>query len=121
MSGPKLRDMRAVDMVKHSRWTVPKFAGVVAELEGQEIGCGCIVIGHQGRPFLSLQITDELRRFPTFLHRVALKLTRAGVTQLGTIYAIADNDEPGADKWLRRLGFTPTDEVINGERVYRNG
>ena len=29
MARPTLRDMRARDMVKHSRYTVPRFAGVV--------------------------------------------------------------------------------------------
>lgn len=119
MSAPSLRDMRARDMVKHSRYTVPRFAGVVAELEGREVGAAAIVIGLGNRPFLSLEITDELRRFPVFMHRTALQLTEAGVSQLGELYAIEDAREPGAGKWLRRLGFLPTDERIGGERVYK--
>lgn len=121
MSAPKLRNMRARDMVKHSRYTVPRFAGVVAELEGREIGAAAIVIGIGNRPFLSLEITDELRRFPIFMHRTAKQLTDAGVSQLGRLYAIEDTREPGAGKWLERLGFVPTDELIEGGKVYEYG
>lgn len=108
-------------MVKHSRYTVPRFAGVVAELDGQEIGAAAIVIGIGNRAFLSLEITDTLRRFPIFMHRTARQLTEAGVSQLGRLYAIESAKEPGAGKWLERLGFVPTEELIDGERVYAHG
>jgi hypothetical protein len=113
--------MRARDMVKHSRFILPRFAGVVAELDGQEIGAAAIVIGDKGRAFLSLEITDRLRRFPKFMHRTARQLTEAGVSQLGELYAIESAKEPGAGRWLQRLGFVPTDEMIGGERVYAHG
>lgn len=119
MSAPKLREMRARDMVRFSRYTVPRFAGVVAELDGQEIGAAAIVIGVGNRAFLSLEITDALRRFPVFMHRTAKRLTEVGVSQLGALYAIEDAREAGAGVWLRRLGFAPTDEFIGGERVYQ--
>ena len=121
MSGLRLREMRARDMVKHSRYIVPRFFGVVAELDGKEIGAAAIVIGVGQRPFLSLEITDELRRFPVFMHRTARDLTAAGVSQLGELYAIESASEPGAGRWLQRLGFAPTEEFIGGERVYKNG
>lgn len=113
--------MRARDMVKFSRYTVPRFAGVVAEIDGEEIGAAAIVIGVGGRPFLSLEITDKLRRFPVFMHRTARQLTDLGVSQLGELYAIEDTRETGAGRWLQRLGFVPTDERIDGERVYSHG
>lgn len=119
MSAPSLRLMRARDMVKHSRYVVPRFAGVVAEIEGREIGAAAIVIGIGNRPFLSLEITEDLRRFPVFMHKTARQLTDVGVSQLGELYAIESSREPGAGRWLRRLGFLPTDERIDGERVYK--
>lgn len=118
MSAPKLRDMRARDMVKFSRYTVPRFAGVIAELDGKEIGAAAIVIGIGGRPFLSMEITDTLRRFPIFMHRTAKRLTDVGVSQLGALYAIEASIEPTAERWLQRLGFVLTDELIGGERVF---
>lgn len=121
MSGPSLRQMRARDMVRYSRYVVPRFAGVVAELDGKEIGAAAIVIGDKGRPFLSMEMTDALRRFPKFMHRTAKQLTDAGVSQLGALYAIESQKEPGAGKWLHRLGFVPTDELIGGERVFAHG
>ena len=121
MSGPKLRDMRARDMVKLSRYTVPRFAGVIVELGDEEIGAAAIVIGIGGRPFLSAEISDKLRRFPVFMHRTARWITELGVSQLGELYAIENTDEITADRWLRRLGFVPTDERIEGERVFRHG
>lgn len=108
-------------MVKFSRYVVPKFAGVVAELDGKEIGAAAIVIGIGGRPFLSLEITDELRRFPVFMHRTAKRLTDVGVSQLGELYAIETASEPGSGRWLQRLGFVCTDEIIGGEKVYCHG
>jgi hypothetical protein len=118
MSAPRLRLMRARDMVRFSRYTVPRFAGVVAEIDGREIGAAAIVIGIGGRPFLSLEISEELRRFPVFMHRTARRLVEIGVSQLGDLYAIEDTDEAGAGRWLERLGFVPTEEFIEGERVY---
>lgn len=121
MSEPSLRIMRARDMVKFSRYTVPRFAGVVAELDGQEIGAAAIVIGIGGRPFLSAEFSDCLRRFPVFMHRTAKRLTELGVSQLGELYAIETSSEAGAGRWLERLGFVPTKEKIDGERVYVYG
>lgn len=113
--------MRARDMVRYSRYTVPRFAGVIVELDGVEIGAGAIVIGIGGRPFLSLEITDTLRRFPVFLHKTGKRLADAGVSQLGELYAIESSKEPGAGRWLQRLGFVLTDELISGEKVWKNG
>jgi hypothetical protein len=122
MSAPKLRTMRARDMVKHSRFIIPRFAGVVAELDGREIGAASIVIGDGQRPFLSMEMTDEiLRKFPIFMHRTARMITEVGLSQLGELYAIESSREPGAGRWLRRLGFVPTEEFIGGERIYAHG
>ena len=119
MATPELRDMRATDIVKHSRYVVPRFAGVVAEIDGREIGAAAIVIGDGGRPFLCLEISDELRRYPNFMHRVALKMTQAGVEQMGSLYTIMDENEPTSERWLNRLGFADTGETVEGRKVFK--
>ena len=119
MSGLRVREMRARDMVKHSRYIVPRFFGLVAELDGREIGAASIVIGHSNRPFLSLDMAEELRRFPLLMHRLAKQMVAAGVSQLGELYAIEAKAEPKAERWLLRLGFRPIGEKINGERVFK--
>jgi hypothetical protein len=117
---PSLREMRPTDMVKFSKYCIPKYYGVIAVEDGKDIGAAAIVWGDKDRAYLSLEITDELRKHPAFMHRVAKKLTKAG-SQTGELFTIEDADEPSAAKWLERLGFRPTGELINGERVLRHG
>lgn len=118
MVKPTLRRMRARDMVKLSRYIVPKFVGVVVMLGEQEIGSGSIVWGDGNRPFLSLEITEELRKRPVFMVKVAKQLIEAG-TMDGDLYVLEDKDEPTSKRFLEFLGFKPTDEEINGERVLK--
>ena len=115
---PSLREMRPTDVVKFSKYCVPKYVGVMVVEDGKDIGAGVIVWGDGNRAFLSLEISDELRKHPAFMHRVAKGLVKAGA-ETGELYTIEDADEPTAPKWLERLGFRPTGELINGERVLK--
>lgn len=123
MSGRKaiLREMRARDMVKLSKYCLPKFAGLVGEIDGIHAGSVSIVIGVGSRPFLCLDITDAARGFPVLMHKAAKKVIAIGVSQLGELYAMESSAEPSSERWLTRLGFVATDEFIKGERVYRHG
>ncbi len=117
---PSLREMRPTDVVKYTKYCVPKYYGVVVVEDGKDIGAGAVVWGDGNRAFLSLEITPELRKHPVFMHRVAKSLTKAG-SKTGELYTIEDSGEPTAPKWLERLGFRPTGELMNGERVLRYG
>lgn len=118
---PKLREMRATDMVRFSRVKLPQFYGVVVELDGREIGAAAVFWGDKKdrRPFLCLEITDELRTRPLFMNRVGKAIIAAAVKASGRLYTIESADEPTASRWLNWLGFEPTGETIKGERVLR--
>lgn len=112
-----LREMRPTDMVKFSKYGMPRYYGVMLQEDGEDIGAGAIVWGDKDRPFLCLEITDRLRARPSFMHRVAKKLVYAGVQACGELFVIEEKDEPTSPKWLDRLGFKPTGELMNGERL----
>jgi len=111
-----LREMRPTDLVKYTKLCVPKYMGVMVIEDGKDIGAGCIVWGDKNRAYLSLEITPELRKHPAFMHRVAKNLVKAGA-ETGELYTIESADESTAAKWLERLGFRPTGELMNGERL----
>ncbi len=116
-ANPILRPARARDVVRFSKYVLPRFVGVVAELEGAFIGAGVVIWGDGNRPFLCLEITDELRKRPKFLHRTTLDLINAVAPNVDFLYTMESAKEPTANRWLRRLGFQDTGETLNGERV----
>jgi hypothetical protein len=116
---PSLRPMRRSDMVKESRFIVPKFVGVVIVHEGRDIGSGSIVWGDGGRPYLSMGITDEFRKFPVFMVKTAKMLIEASMQANGELYTVEDKEEPTAPRFLEFLGFVDTGETIQGERVLK--
>lgn len=116
---PETRPMRRSDMVKESRFLIPKFVGVIIMHEGRDIGSGSIVWGDGGRPYLSMRVTDEFRKFPVFMVKTAKRLIAASLEVNGEIYTVEDADEPTAPRLLASLGFVDTGETINGERVLK--
>lgn len=120
MKMPSLRRMRAADMVKQSKFTLPRFFGVVVVSDdGREIGSGSVVWGIKGRPYLSLEITDELRQKPVFMVKAAKQLIEQAIEEAGEVFTIEDKDEPTAPRFLSFLGFVPTGENVQGERVLK--
>jgi hypothetical protein len=111
--------MRAKDVVKFSRFYVPRFIGYVAEREGEFLGAVCIVWGKNDRAFLCLELSDEIRRRPILMNRYGKMMIKAA-HQAGTeLYTIESSAEPSAPRWLQRLGFRPTDELQGLERIWR--
>lgn len=107
-------------MVKQSRLILPKFFGVVVVSdEGKDIGSGSVVWGIKGRPYLSLEITDELRQKPVFMVKAAKQLIAQAIEEDGELFTIEDKDEPTSPRFLSFLGFVPTGEEIQGERVLK--
>jgi uncharacterized protein (DUF736 family) len=114
---PALRVMRATDMVRFTRYALPKFYGVVVMMDGAEIGAGAIVWGDKGRAYLCLEISDALRKKPIFMTKVAHSLIAGATSGGGELFTVEDAEEPTSPEWLSRLGFVDTGEKIGKERV----
>jgi hypothetical protein len=118
MNGVEIRKMRNRDMARFSKTTIPPFVGYVGEKDGKEIGAAAIVWGDKGRPFMCLEATDDLRKMPVLMHKFAKRFIAAGVRANGELFAMEKASIPSAARWLKRLGFSPTDEILSGERVW---
>ncbi len=107
-----IRPARARDVVRFSRYKLPQhFIGLAAESAGEVLGVG-VIIFQSGRAFACF---EQAGRLPAImLHRMGRKLIRAA-SATGELFAQCE----GEDRWLVRLGFQPTDEVLHGARVYR--
>lgn len=83
------------------------------------------VIGIGGLGFLPettimwSEISDELRALPVTLHKVGKRVV-ADAEALGikAMYATTDEGFDAAERWISRLGFTATGEVIDGKKVH---
>ncbi|MGH2619885.1 MAG: hypothetical protein ACRDHG_04860 [Anaerolineales bacterium] len=116
-----VKEARARDIAKFTGIAIPglQFVGLTATENGKPIGLGVIVWGNGGRPFVSLEITERLRTMPFLLHRLAKALVSAGAQACPELYAIEKAIEPTSARWLTRLGFEPTEEMLAGERVWQ--
>ncbi len=117
MSAPSLRPARARDIVRFSKYVLPRFVGLIGEVDGRFVGAAVVVWGDKGRPFLCFEITPELRKHPKFIHQTALAVINAVAPNVDFLYTMESSSEPTANRWLRRLGFHDTGEALNGERV----
>lgn len=115
----ELREARAVDVVKVTKYALPRFVGVVAEEDGETIGVGLIIFAKGRRPFVTFDKSERLRQMPRLMARIGFKLVKAAMQACGEVYVMRDSRELGADRWLDRLGFQPTDERIAGETVWK--
>lgn len=72
-------------------------------LDGDRVvGFAGVYISNGNRVLVS-NITDELRRHPVALYRIARKL----VGEIGHVYAFCDMEIEAAPRFLRHLGFEP--------------
>jgi hypothetical protein len=108
--------MTAEDMVKLSRYVLPRFVGKVAEIDGKFYCACCIVWAPDGRAFLCLDASDKFARSAVFLHRHARLFIQEVAQVLDVIYTVETAAVPTAKMWLERLGFLPTGNLIQGER-----
>lgn len=118
MNGLSIRPMRNRDFARFAKRLVPDFVGYIAEMDGEEIGAGAIV-WQSGRPFLCFDPKEALLKMPVRLHRFAKKFIAAAIKANGELYTVETANEPRAGKWLRCLGFCPTDEILNGQKVWK--
>ena len=113
-----LRPARARDVVKVTRYIMPKFAGVVAEEDGETIGTG-LVIFIEGRAMVTFDKSERMRQMPRLVSRIGFNLVKAARQACGEVFVVQDSREEGSARWLEKLGFKPTDEIISGEKVWR--
>lgn len=115
-----LRPARAMDMVKFTKYVLPRhFSGIVCEEDGEVIGLGAIIVGDLGRPWVVLDMTERMRHKKVTLHRVGRQIVKAGLQVFDAVYVLQSQTEPTAKRWLERLGFKETGELHRGEIVMR--
>lgn len=118
MSALEIRPMRYRDMARFSpRYLPDDFVGLVGETDGDLVGAVCILV--LDRPILCFEITPALRNRRFLLHRMAKMMVRAGLSAFDQLWTQQDLSEPTSERWLRRLGFSPSDEYRNGERLWQ--
>lgn len=115
------REAKAHDMVQFTKFKLPEhWAGWVYEEQGEVIGMGALV-HNSNRPWLVLDITERARHRKVTMHRIARMVVKVGLAVFGEVFVMRDQDEPGSEKWLGRLGFVDTGETHRGEIVMRAG
>lgn len=116
-SRPSVREARPSDVAKFSPFMLPvRFAGVAVEEAGEVIGIG-IIVAAKGRAYLTMGWTDALKAHPFLIHRTTLMVIGWAKKVGLALHTIEQSDEPGAPRWLAKLGFKDTGERLNGERV----
>ncbi len=91
----------------------------VAKKDGRKIGIGGLGFPPDGPVMMWAEITDELRALPVTLHKIGLRVVadaeRLGIRQM---YATTEQGFDAAERWIKRLGFTATGEVVEGNKVH---
>ena len=115
------RFARATDIVRKTRFLLPDhFVGYVFyEDDGRQVGMCWAGWDTRGRPFLFCELEDEGRKYKYRIARWSKRFVDVLETVCDELYTIEDDEEPGAAKWIEWLGFTETDERINGQRVMK--
>lgn len=94
-----------------------RMRGLAGVVDGEVIGLGGIALLPDQTAIAFVHLSDEARKHPILLHRAALTtLADAKARGIRKIIAMADDDQPAAERWLIRLGFRR--EEIEGMKVY---
>lgn len=94
------------------RQTVRAYVGVQ---NGEVIALGGLSF-IRGRVVAFCDLGDQARHHPKTLHQVARRVMKKALDAgYKHVFALRDEGEPTAPRWLTRLGFRPIDET---ERVY---
>jgi len=90
--------------------------GLVYEEDGEALGLGGLCEGEGGRWWAMVQA--KARR-PVALWRAAHEVLATARVVGVEVFAIADTRIHGAEAFLLRIGFKPTDEIIEGHRILK--
>lgn len=98
-------DLEKFYRTKTIRQTLSARVGIV---NGRIVGCGGVA-WVDGRVFVFLDLKPSARRYKIALVKTAMDVIK-DVRESGCriMYAHCDFTEPGAKRWLERLGFKPT-------------
>lgn len=90
---------------------------ITAVLGDQVIGIGGLVFYPGGTVAVSALIKEELRRRPVTLHRAGLRVM-ADAEQLGIAEIVGEPqpDNPAAERWMERCGFTRVE--VEGRPIF---
>lgn len=105
-------DLQALDAELPEEWNIGKPAGYAAERNGELVAIGQVTWDRYGHVWGWF---NKRERIPAIImHRCALEvldfLSRPEVGEKH-LYMICNLAVPGAEKWVRRLGFVP-DETL---------
>lgn len=115
--GPLLRTATASDWKALTGLEAPGYwIGLAYEEDGALLGLGALYEGVDGRWWSS--VAANARR-PVALWKAAREVLETAAAAGIDVHAMAAPWIDGADKFLLRLGFVATDEMIEGHRVYR--
>jgi hypothetical protein len=97
-----------------------RIRGVTAHVNGRIVGLGGLGFLPDGTVLAFVHLTDEARSAKFALHRRVCRELASARKRYPRIIALADPDEPAAERWLERLGFSPADPpaAINGHKVF---
>jgi hypothetical protein len=97
-----------------------RIRGVTAHVNGRIVGIGGLGFLPDGSVMAFAHLTDEARAARFALHRKVCRELAAARKRYPLIIALADPDQPAAERWLTRLGFKPADPpaAINGHKVF---
>jgi hypothetical protein len=120
-TGPARRWTKPADVVElHGDKSPLRIRGVTGTLDGRVVAIGGLTPHpHLAGAYLAFVDTkDEAKAYPHHLHRGALQVLalarRLGATK---VFASQDPNQPTAERWLTRLGFTFAGEK-DGERIW---
>lgn len=103
-------DLQALDAELPEEWNIGKPAGYAAERNGELVATGQVTWDRYGHVWGWF---NNCERVPAIImHRCALEMLRLlRECEEARLYMICDLDAPGAEKWVRRLGFVPDDTM----------
>lgn len=115
MTSITVRPATAADIAAYAR-NLPRPATmralVAQDADGDLLALGGIGLA-QGRWFAFLDLKPAMRPHKMTIARSALRFLEAcRADGIRYIYAKADRSEPGAVRWLTRMGFTPCPDTI---------
>lgn len=94
-----------------------RFKGWSAWRDGRLVGIGAL---HFAGPLLwaTVDIDPCLKGRAALLHRLALRTVAMAEAMGEPVHVTRDPNEPTSERWLRRLGFRPTGEVVHDREVW---
>jgi hypothetical protein len=109
-----IRPVTRADIREYAGQDIPEwcvaFGGYAAEQAGAVVALGLVILDSHGRIWGGFESKVPLS--PVRMHRSARKvLARLRDAGESVMHAHCSQSIPGAEKWLRRLGFVPAPEM----------